>query len=163
VLPIFAARAADGRRSSSTKLAIHKSLPFRVAYRTLRVDPEGALLFDSRETDSTTHSASRRLLGRSPACDQWELLLLSAAGRRERRSIVRASKHLPLSLRAHRTRHPGRIRRRLSMQTSSRSNECGRLLRCLPKLERSATRSVHNSRTAISCRDEYATSPGRSS
>ena len=79
--PVFAARAADGTTVVADELAIGKSLPLRAWYRTLRLDPYGAVLADSAEWGDD--DAYGFLAGESLAIlrvTQWEIVLLSPDG-----------------------------------------------------------------------------------
>ena len=96
--PVFAARAADGTTVVADELAIGKSLPLRAWYRTLRLDPYGAVLADSAEwgdDDAYGFLASESLA--ILRVTQWQLVLLSPAGERvSTLDLSRLSKRMPL-------------------------------------------------------------------
>jgi NHL repeat-containing protein len=80
--PILAERGADGSTLIVDKLGIEKSLPFWMEYRTLRVAPDGRVLYDSHAHGiqdgygCLTPDGGIALLRVS----KWEVLLLSREG-----------------------------------------------------------------------------------
>src|SRR6266511_1091479 len=96
--PVFAARAEDGTTVVVDEQAIEKSLHLRAWYRTLRIDPDGALVADSAEWG--VDDAYGFLAGDSTAIlrvTRWEIRLLSPAGERVATvDLSPLSKRMPL-------------------------------------------------------------------
>jgi hypothetical protein len=96
--PVYAERAGDGSTLVLDKLAIAKSVPYRLEYRTLRVSPRGEVLADSRtwgidDGYGLLDAASLVLL--RVAC--WELAVFGDGGTRLATvDLSRVSKRMPL-------------------------------------------------------------------
>jgi hypothetical protein len=80
--PIRAERAADGSTLIVDKLSIEKSLPFWLEYRTLRIAPDGRVLYDSHAHG--IHDGYGCLMPDGGIAllrvSKWEVLLLSSHG-----------------------------------------------------------------------------------
>ncbi|MCA9171591.1 MAG: hypothetical protein KDB23_28180, partial [Planctomycetales bacterium] len=96
--PTRAFRAPDGTTLIAEELGIHKQVPFRFECRTIRVNKQGELMFDS--TDLGIDDGFGCLIGDNRIAllrrTHWELLLLSELGEIERRlPLERVSKRIP--------------------------------------------------------------------
>ncbi len=80
--PVYAARASDGTYLIVDEVCAEKPIPFRMEYRTIRVDPRGQLVFDTTEHGiedgygCLVDGDSTAILRRT----KWELILISAQG-----------------------------------------------------------------------------------
>ena len=96
--PVYAERAADGSTLVVDKLAVAKSVPYRLEYRTLRVSPLGEVVSDTRawgidDGYGLLRGGSLVLL----RVAQWELTVVGDAGRPARRvDLSRVSKRMPV-------------------------------------------------------------------
>ncbi len=96
--PVAAEKAADGSYLIVDELGVEKSLPVRQICRTIRLDPSGQVVFDSR--DLGIHDGYGCLLDDGGMAllrrTRWDLLLLSPDGqRRGRIDLSRISKLQP--------------------------------------------------------------------
>ncbi len=96
--PIYAAQAIDGSYLIVDELCSEKPIPFRMEYRTIRVDPRGNTVFDTSEL-GISDGYGCLVAGDSIAVlrrTTWELLLCSPGGNIDKRiDLTSLSKFMP--------------------------------------------------------------------
>ncbi len=96
--PVYAAKASDGSYLIVDEVCAEKPIPFRMEYRTIRVDPSGQVVFDTTEQGiedgygCLIEGDSVAILRRT----KWELFIVSPRGTvTDCINLTKFSKYLP--------------------------------------------------------------------
>jgi sugar lactone lactonase YvrE len=99
--PVYAAQASDGTYLIVDQVCAEKPIPFRMEYRTIRVDTDGQIVYDTMQEGiedgfgCVANGDSMAILRPT----KWELLLVSREGRvTDRIDLTAFSKHMPRSV-----------------------------------------------------------------